>query len=74
MSFGYGTKEFEVTTERLGCYRPEEHIDNPKDYAGKPLTQDWYLYAADIVDVLQITSMPGSMTEDFAVRWTNVEN
>ncbi|KAK3058388.1 hypothetical protein LTS18_011407, partial [Coniosporium uncinatum] len=33
MSFGYGTKEFEVTTERLGCYRPEEHIDNPKDYA-----------------------------------------
>ena len=33
MSFGYGSKEFEVTTERLGCYRPEEHIDNPKDYA-----------------------------------------
>ncbi|KAI9753962.1 MAG: hypothetical protein M4579_004922 [Chaenotheca gracillima] len=33
MSFGYGTKEFEVTSERLGCYRPEEHIDNPKDYA-----------------------------------------
>ncbi|KAL8732439.1 MAG: hypothetical protein Q9181_003959 [Wetmoreana brouardii] len=31
MSFGYGTKEFEVTTDRLGCYRPEEHIDNPKD-------------------------------------------
>ena len=38
MSFGYGTKEFEVTTERLGCYRPEEHIDNPKDYAGMLLT------------------------------------
>lgn len=33
MSFGYGTGEFEVTKERLGCYRPEEHIDNPKDYA-----------------------------------------
>ncbi|KAF2017725.1 Het-C-domain-containing protein [Aaosphaeria arxii CBS 175.79] len=33
LSFGYGTGEFEVTTERLGCYRPEEHIDNPKDYA-----------------------------------------
>ena len=29
----YGTKEFEVTMDRLGCYRPEEHIDNPKDYA-----------------------------------------
>ncbi|CAI6339480.1 unnamed protein product [Periconia digitata] len=33
LSFGYGTKEFEVTRERLGCYLPEEHIDNPKDYA-----------------------------------------
>jgi hypothetical protein len=33
LSFGYGTNEFEVTTQRLGCYRPEEHIDNPKDYA-----------------------------------------
>ena len=26
MTFGYGTKEFEVTAERLGCYRPEDHI------------------------------------------------
>ncbi|RYP10788.1 hypothetical protein DL765_007999 [Monosporascus sp. GIB2] len=33
LTFGYGSKEFEVTTERLGCYRPEEHIDNPKNYA-----------------------------------------
>jgi hypothetical protein len=33
MSFGYATAEFEVTAERLGVYRPEEHIDNPKDYA-----------------------------------------
>lgn len=31
MSFGYATGPFEVTTDRLGCYRPEEHIDNPKD-------------------------------------------
>lgn len=28
----YGTNEFEVTTERLGCYQPTEHIDNPKGY------------------------------------------
>lgn len=27
MSFGYATAEFEVTPERLGVYRPEEHID-----------------------------------------------
>ncbi|KAL3457629.1 heterokaryon incompatibility protein Het-C-domain-containing protein [Aspergillus heterothallicus] len=33
LSFGYGTKEFEVTTERLGCYQPTEHIDNPLGYA-----------------------------------------
>jgi len=33
MSFGLGTGEFEVTRDRLGCYRPEEHIDNPRHYA-----------------------------------------
>ncbi|KAI0473736.1 Het-C-domain-containing protein [Xylariaceae sp. FL0804] len=33
MTFGYGSGEFEVTAERLGCYRPEDHIDNPKNYA-----------------------------------------
>ncbi|ETN45187.1 uncharacterized protein HMPREF1541_10064 [Cyphellophora europaea CBS 101466] len=32
LGFGYATAEFEVTRERLGVYRPEEHIDNPKDY------------------------------------------
>ena len=32
-SFGYGSKEFEVTYDRLGTYAPTEHIDNPKDYA-----------------------------------------
>ncbi|KAK3330124.1 heterokaryon incompatibility protein Het-C [Apodospora peruviana] len=33
LTFGYGSREFEVTSERLGCYRPEDHIDNPKNYA-----------------------------------------
>lgn len=27
LSFGYATEEFEVTSERLGVYRPEEHIE-----------------------------------------------
>lgn len=27
MGFGYATGEFEVTSERLGVYRPEEHIE-----------------------------------------------
>ncbi|KAF8455709.1 heterokaryon incompatibility protein Het-C-domain-containing protein [Terfezia claveryi] len=43
MSFGFATGEFEVTEERLGVYRPEEHIDNPKDYADN---QDARLYDA----------------------------
>ncbi|KAK4044472.1 heterokaryon incompatibility protein Het-C-domain-containing protein [Parachaetomium inaequale] len=33
MTFGYASCEFEVTADRLGCYRPEDHIDNPKNYA-----------------------------------------
>ena len=32
LKFGYGTGAFAVTPERLGCYRPEEHLDNPKGY------------------------------------------
>ncbi|KAJ2906283.1 hypothetical protein MKZ38_002362 [Zalerion maritima] len=32
MAHGYATAEFEVTKERLGVYRPEEHIDNPLGY------------------------------------------
>jgi hypothetical protein len=31
---GYATAEFEVTPERLGCYLPVEHIDNPRGYPG----------------------------------------
>jgi len=41
MTFGYGSGEFEVTAERLGCYRPEDHIDNPKDYADNVDARDY---------------------------------
>jgi len=27
LGFGYATAEFEVTSEKLGVYRPEEHIE-----------------------------------------------
>lgn len=27
LTFGFATEEFEVTAERLGVYRPEEHIE-----------------------------------------------
>ena len=33
LTFGYATDEFEVTSERLGVYKPEEHVDNPRHYA-----------------------------------------
>ncbi|KAI5829276.1 Het-C-domain-containing protein [Schizophyllum commune Tattone D] len=33
VDFGYATREFEVTADRLGVYLPTEHIDNPKGYA-----------------------------------------
>ncbi|PNY26532.1 Uncharacterized protein TCAP_03539 [Tolypocladium capitatum] len=33
LTFGYGSGEFEITAERLGTCRPEDHIDNPKNYA-----------------------------------------
>lgn len=36
LTFGYGSGEFEVTADRLGCYRPEDHIDKPKNYADNP--------------------------------------
>lgn len=32
-TYRYVTEEFEVTPERLACYLPTEHIDNPKGYA-----------------------------------------
>ena len=33
LTFGYATEEFEVTADRLGVYKPEEHVDNPRGYA-----------------------------------------
>lgn len=42
ITFGYGSGEFEVTEERLGCYRPEDHIDNPKNYADNQDASQYY--------------------------------
>ncbi len=42
MTFGFGSQEFEITTDRLGCYRPEEHIDNPKNYADNEDARRYY--------------------------------
>lgn len=37
LTFGYATGEFEVTSERLGVYRPEEHIEYESYSAGMPV-------------------------------------
>ncbi|KAJ3476240.1 hypothetical protein NLG97_g9191 [Lecanicillium saksenae] len=42
MTFGFGSAEFEVTADRVGCYRPEDHIDNPKDYADNVDAREYY--------------------------------
>lgn len=39
MSFGYGTKEFEVTTDRLGCYRyfcPSRPVEVTSNHKHRP--------------------------------------
>ncbi|KAH7319983.1 heterokaryon incompatibility protein Het-C-domain-containing protein [Stachybotrys elegans] len=41
LTFGFGSGEFEVTADRLGCYRPEDHIDNPKNYADNKDARDY---------------------------------
>lgn len=46
----YGTGEFEVTTERLGCYQPTEHIDNPKGYAEGDDARRYYEHLRGPVD------------------------
>lgn len=43
MSFGYATREFEVTSERLGVYRPEEHGTSQSRLSlGSPWTNSCY--------------------------------
>lgn len=50
LTFGYGSKEFELTAERLGCYRPEEHIDNPKGYGEGVDPRDYHAALRGPVD------------------------
>lgn len=70
MSFGYGTKEFEVTTDRLGCYRPEEHIDNPKDVRLEPTG---YCKAKALMsNSMPTISMLANTTGDCEAQWTSV--
>jgi hypothetical protein len=71
LSFGYGTKEFEVTKERLGCYRPEEHIDNPKVCTAQVEERS---LAADCHRTMPTTSTHASTIADYVVPSTSNAN
>ena len=62
IQFGYSTGDFEVTPERLGCYRPEEHIDNPRGYDVPQVSDPRYAQlrspvTADELDIHDRTAM-----------------
>ena len=72
MTFGYGSREFEVTAERLGCYRPEDHIDNPKgvSISRPPSTNLQELFTKSDRSMAKDRT-PGSTTVAFVVRSTS---
>lgn len=67
MTFGYATAEFEVTSERLGVYRPEEHIE----YVVLIVTRSAARYLADTLFIViqrdtQTMQMQDSMIHVYA--------
>ncbi|GAB1196113.1 hypothetical protein APSETT444_005379 [Aspergillus pseudonomiae] len=68
LSFGYGTKEFEVTTERLGCYEPTEHIDNPLGYAEGEDARDYdHRLRGPVDEERELSVDPMTATEDIGI-------
>ena len=71
----YGTREFEVTTERLGCYQPTEHIDNPLGYAEGEDARDYDPRLRGPVDEeqeLAVDSRTGMKSDQCGGQyWTN---
>jgi hypothetical protein len=71
MTFGYGTKEFEVTAERLGCYRPEDHIGTCTPTS---TNSDLIKAFQTTPKIMRIISMLHNMTVDFEVLSTSELN
>ena len=65
MSFGYATQEFEVTNERLGVYRPEEHIDNLKDYAENKDARQYDQRLRGPVDPIELAIDPNTGMKNY---------
>lgn len=68
MSFGYATGEFEVTEERLGVYRPEEHIDNPKDYADNQDARKYDPRLRPLVNDLELAIDPETGMKNYIAK------
>ncbi|KAN0098523.1 heterokaryon incompatibility Het-C [Hyaloscypha variabilis] len=68
LSFGYATEEFEVTEERLGVYRPEEHIDNPKDYADNKDARQYDPRLRGLVQPIELEVDPQTGMKNYIAR------
>lgn len=68
LSFGYATEEFEVTDERLGAYRPEEHIDNPKDYADNKDARQYDPRLRGLIQPIELEIDPQTGMKNYIAR------
>ncbi|KAE9373499.1 heterokaryon incompatibility Het-C [Stipitochalara longipes BDJ] len=68
LSFGYATEEFEVTEERLGVYRPEEHIDNPKDYADNKDARQYDPRLRGLIQPIELEIDPQTGMKNYIAR------
>lgn len=71
LSFGFGTGEFEVTRERLGCYRYVDRIFTMKELTRGPAAPK---STSTTQKTMQTTSTPASMTADSAAQSTRNGN
>ncbi|OAA48792.1 Heterokaryon incompatibility Het-C [Cordyceps fumosorosea ARSEF 2679] len=69
MEFGYATDEFDVTRERLGCYRHVEHIDNPCGYGSNAQSIDPRLRGP--VDPVELEFDPDSGMKNYIANTGN---
>jgi hypothetical protein len=70
MSFGFGTKEFEVTRERLGCYRYASLIHQSNSHVLTPFPDQKNI--STTLRTMRITLMLGNTIVAFVPPSTNV--
>ncbi len=59
-----------MTDERLGVYRPEEHIDNPKDYADNKDARQYDPRLRGLIQPIELEIDPQTgMVSLFSLSW-----